>query len=370
MNDAIDTTINDKATRPGSGQRGGLTEADIHAAATTLYKISGKRPTQPEVRDALGRGSYGPIGAALKTWKPETSKDDQAQAPAEELPPLPQSLQDALGEALETIAHSFWSASVELQKDLLEAERKVMDGKVADAEQQTLRAVETSDDLQNRLDASSAEVEKLADDMTAAQEKISACESEIVDLREEAAKAAGKSQEIERERDVAQQLSQQLTSEVASLKSAQTSLQESTKKRIAEALEDAERRIAEADATADRKIDEIRAETRKEIETEHGKCAILARNNAVLEKQLSTAAETAEERLKDAHAAADKRVEDAQRASAIELSRAIAQSEIASKSAIEQVRDEAARTEARLRSEIEQLASKVEELKAAASEKK
>ena len=53
-----------------------LTTEAIHAAADKI-SADGINPTQTNVREALGGGSYSTIGAALKTWKQEQVEHEQ-----------------------------------------------------------------------------------------------------------------------------------------------------------------------------------------------------------------------------------------------------------------------------------------------------
>ena len=93
-----------------------LTTESIHAAADKI-SADGINPTQTNVREALGGGSYSTIGAALKTWKQEQVEHEQLRRTD-----MPDSLRD---EATVMVA-KLWQEADQIANSNLSREREAL----------------------------------------------------------------------------------------------------------------------------------------------------------------------------------------------------------------------------------------------------
>lgn len=93
-----------------------LTTESIHAAADKI-SADGINPTQTNVREALGGGSYSTIGAALKSWKQEQVEHEQLRRTD-----MPDSLRD---EATVMVA-KLWQEADQIANSNLSREREAL----------------------------------------------------------------------------------------------------------------------------------------------------------------------------------------------------------------------------------------------------
>lgn len=93
-----------------------LTTNDIHAAAESLHD-QGITPTQNNVREALGGGSYSTIGAALKTWKTELHEHEQLKKT---------DMPDSLRDEITVLGVKIWQEADSIANKNLTAEREAL----------------------------------------------------------------------------------------------------------------------------------------------------------------------------------------------------------------------------------------------------
>jgi chromosome segregation ATPase len=128
-----------------------LTEAKVIEAAEKLAK-AGENPTQVTVRDALGGGSFGTIGPALKKWK-DAQKEEHAFV-AVQIP-------DAVNERYEAMKGVFWEAALSESERRLMAERDALKVAQEAAAAEVAEQLEIVRELESEAEEFKAKIEKL-----------------------------------------------------------------------------------------------------------------------------------------------------------------------------------------------------------------
>ena len=188
---------------PGSGERGGLIEADYHKIIDILLEKTGKVPTQHLVAKATG-GSNTYVGPALRTWK----KDFEHKAHAveeKEIAPIPEALAQVTSElitnAVQQIGGKIWEASATFHSKAIEAERQVMQGDLARAERSISEADQAADAINEELKEALAKQEQTNVLLEDEKKRVLELADQVDTLKSEVASERGRAQEIERERD-------------------------------------------------------------------------------------------------------------------------------------------------------------------------
>jgi DNA repair exonuclease SbcCD ATPase subunit len=259
----------------GTGDRGGLTEKDYHKVIDLLLEKTGKVPTQYVISKATGGTSFTTIGPALRTWK--ASYESKAH-PVEEkqIAPIPEALAHVtnalITSAVQEIGTKIWEASETAHSKAIEAERQVMKGELAKAEQAIVEANQATEEVADELAQSAAKHEaKHAETaaLLAAEQKRAEDLGKLVNaLKTDYDRERGRAQEIERERDSERTENARLASALSHT--------EAEIERLKALLQGAEQRVSEATANAAQmreEADKRLADLRETLTRERSKSA-------------------------------------------------------------------------------------------------
>jgi|AntRauTorckE6833_2_1112554.scaffolds.fasta_scaffold42939_1 chromosome segregation ATPase len=155
-----------------------ITKEKIIETAEKL-QAEGVNPTQTNVREALGGGSFATIGPVLKAWK-ETEQADHALAEVH----IPESIADRL----EQLQGALWKTAISEAERRLASEREALKeaqekaiGEVAEANEAVETLESEQEELKNQLSASADEIHKV-------QSELAEYKNKVMNLREEMAR--------------------------------------------------------------------------------------------------------------------------------------------------------------------------------------
>lgn len=156
-----------------------LTTELIHATADQLH-AQGINPTQANVRDALGGGSFSTIGQALKTWRAEkeiVAELTQVVVP-QEIAERAELLINQVWDTAQTIANNRLVSEREalaVARTQMEADKSELDEVIVMLESENEQMSEQLAQLQAKiaeLESDKTELQAQADDLTADNEKL------------------------------------------------------------------------------------------------------------------------------------------------------------------------------------------------------
>lgn len=257
-----------------------ITKEQIIETAERL-QAEGTNPTQTNVREALGGGSFATIGPILKAWK-ESEKEDHALAEVH--------IPDAIAERFEQMQGALWTAAINEAERRLAAEREALKELQESARLEVAEATEAVQILE-------AEQEELKNQLAASADEIQKVQSELADYKD-------------RLMNLRQETSQALSDRTAKIESLTATVAE-----LRKSLEKEEKRSESLETKSEQqhkehqdKIDAIRKDHQDELKTmqsEHrDSLAAEAKKVEQLENQnkhLSARSEHAEARLEGAH---------------------------------------------------------------------
>ena len=157
----------------------GITEKDVFAAADELA-AQGVKPTQTNVREHLGGGSFATIGPALKRWK--AAQWEQSELGAVELPP-------ELGDALQQLGGRVWQAALDAAEARLAAERAALAEAREALEAEAAEAAEAVKQLEAEAAEQQQRVSELESDLGKATRQNADQQQEIWQLQAKLAAA-------------------------------------------------------------------------------------------------------------------------------------------------------------------------------------
>ena len=254
-----------------------ITTEQIHAIADQLAQ-QGIKPTQTNVREALGGGSFTTIAEALRTWRQEQETVTQLQAVV-----IPQDITDRT----QTLTAQIWETAQQLANERLAKEREALEHKEAlmtaevEEAQQIVKTIEAEqaeltaqlDELTNKATAGAEQLEQEQDHNRRQAEQIKQLETQL------------KAQQ-ERADDLAKRLDQQ--ADIIAQLTADKAKAEATATSQAEQLEQlrAERNKAQAEV----KQEQAKTETHlKDLADLSGNFANIKGQNKTLSDQLTKA---------------------------------------------------------------------------------
>ena len=254
-----------------------ITTEQIHAIADQLAQ-QGIKPTQTNVREALGGGSFTTIAEALRTWRQEQETVTQLQAVV-----IPQDITDRT----QTLTAQIWETAQQLANERLAKEREALEHKEAlmtaevEEAQQIVKTIEAEqaeltaqlDELTNKATAGAEQLEQEQDNNRRQAEQIKQLETQL------------KAQQ-ERADDLAKRLDQQ--ADIIAQLTADKAKAEATATSQAEQLEQlrAERNKAQAEV----KQEQAKTETHlKDLADLSGNFANIKGQNKTLSDQLTKA---------------------------------------------------------------------------------
>lgn len=145
-----------------------LSIEDIHAAADRLME-SGQQPTLAAVRAALRGGSYTTISEAMKTWRAQRQKEQEAQQV-----PVPQAVADRAA----ALAADLWRTATAVADERIAAERQSLDQARGELEQAQREAAELADQLTAELDAARAQMQQMQAELTTLRQQLTQAQLE------------------------------------------------------------------------------------------------------------------------------------------------------------------------------------------------
>ena len=147
-----------------------ITRDAVFEAAEELAAQLGKAPTQSQVREALGGGSFTTIGPFMKEW--ESARAEQSESRET---PVPDSVQQALAE----VAGRLWKvASAEAALGVEAARREVEDMR-RDAAAEEASAAEAIGIVEGERDAALVHVEGLTADLNATRADLAQVQGDL-----------------------------------------------------------------------------------------------------------------------------------------------------------------------------------------------
>lgn len=246
-----------------------ITREAVFEAADELALHLGKAPTQSQVRDALGGGSFSTIGPLVKEW--ELARSEQIDARDTDVP-------EAVQVALAEVAGRLWKvASSEAALGVEAARREVEDMK-RDALAEAASASEAIRIVEGERDAALVHVDSLTADLSAAQAYLAQVQDDLRNQSEarvraetQAEAATARAERSDADRKAMADDRAKIEAEAAQLREAAVSLREKvsqlTAERagLAEKVKDATAATAAADVrTAKAEARADRAEARAE----------------------------------------------------------------------------------------------------------
>ena len=256
-----------------------ITKESIIETAEQLL-ASGVTPTQINIREALGGGSFATIGPILKAWK-EAAKEDQAFADV----PVP----DAIEDRLDQLKGALWQTAIQEADRRLESERTAL----AEAHQ---KAISDSEEAAEAIRILEAEQEDLKNELAQSNAKLRSAQEQLATQKEQMSAAQA---------DFSQQLSQK-TAEIESQKATVTELRAAldkseTRTETVEGKLEVQQKQQQTEIEGIRnshkaEIDELKKDHRENLATEVRKSEQLEKEN----KRLGLASEHAQARLEGA----------------------------------------------------------------------
>lgn len=162
-----------------------LTEQSITAIIKTLHASLGKVPTNKEIREALGKGSFTQINPVLKRYKQK--EEEKAQAAVE----IPEKLSRYIHSALAEI----WTTATQIATKALEEEKKSSRETLQKLEaehQDALTEITRLEQIADKFDKTKAQLEetqareiKMTAQYESLLERFDEKKSEISDLKKE-----------------------------------------------------------------------------------------------------------------------------------------------------------------------------------------
>lgn len=168
-----------------------LTKERIFAAADDI-DAGGQTPTLEAVRDALGSGSFGTIGVAMKEWR---SRKEAKEARPLVPPPL------AVTERLADLGIGIWSLALEMAYGQLAAERDSFDKARAGLEIEKQEAFELADQVTAALESAQRKIADSEAAERAAVADLSALREQAAALSERTAAAEARAVEASKRAD-------------------------------------------------------------------------------------------------------------------------------------------------------------------------
>lgn len=133
-----------------------ITRDAVFATADELAEQLGKAPTQAQVRDALGGGSFTTIGPHMKEW--EAARAERTEARETQVP-------DAVQAALAEVAGRLWQVASSEAALGVEAARREVEDMRKDAAAEAAVSAEAIQIVEGERDAALGQVEALTGDL-------------------------------------------------------------------------------------------------------------------------------------------------------------------------------------------------------------
>lgn len=180
-----------------------ITKKDIWKAADEV-ETTGQAPTLVVIRKVLGGGSFTTISEAMKEWRVKRARETQ---------PPPLVLPESMAEASRQWLAEIWKEAKQATYAEVESERAALDGIRREMEASTLEATKLADQMQQEIEALTADNERIQEALIKAQDRIAKMDKEasaqdqrldaarerITDLEKRLEGSASRTTELERE---------------------------------------------------------------------------------------------------------------------------------------------------------------------------
>lgn len=144
-----------------------ITKEKIIETAERL-QAEGVNPTQTNVREALGGGSFATIGPALKAWK-ESEKEDHALAEVH--------IPEAIADRLEQLQGALWQTAISEAERRLSTEREAL----KEAQEKSISEISEANEAVETLEA---EQEELEHQLSESSEELQKVQADLADYKD------------------------------------------------------------------------------------------------------------------------------------------------------------------------------------------
>lgn len=257
-----------------------ITRDAVFTTADELAAQLGKAPTQAQVRDALGGGSFTTIGPHMKEW--EAARAERAEARETSVP-------DTVQVALAEVAGRLWQvASTEAALGVEAARREVEDMR-RDAAAEAAASAEAIQIVEGERDAALGQVEALTADLEGVRADLRGQIEARTRAETQTEAAAARADRADADRQVASEERAKIEAEAANLREAVATLRETVAQLTAERsgltdqLRASNDRTAKAEARSEKaeaKAEAVQAELTKTAAELAGARADLAKERA------------------------------------------------------------------------------------------
>lgn len=210
----------------------GITEQDIFNAADAL-SADDKRPTQTNVREFLGGGSFATIGPALKKWK-EQQNEEHILAEIE--------LPDDVSAAMQQSTAAIWTAAIDAAEQRLMAERDALSEAREELEAQAVEAQEAVLVLEKEAEENNALIEEQASNIEILKsdlvEQKSFANKRFADLEDHQRNTINKVNRLQKDLEVSETKNSSLTDQIDQLKNDKAELKTEHKEALSVARND------------------------------------------------------------------------------------------------------------------------------------
>ena len=216
-------------TKIQKGSKMAITTQDIHKAADQL-QAQGIKPTQTNVREHLGGGSFTTINEALRTWRAE--QDETAQLQEVILP-------NNLAESSHALIAKVWETAQELANERLVKEREALAHKESlinaelDESQEVVKTLEKDiaelteqlDKINNELSAEREQNEQLSEQNKSLTQTEQHLQTRLQSEKERADQANDQTNKLQSKLDEQHARIEQLTAQLATANAQATTAQ-------------------------------------------------------------------------------------------------------------------------------------------------
>lgn len=254
-----------------------ITTEQIHQTADKLAE-QGIKPTQTNVREALGGGSFTTIAEALRTWRKEQETVTQLQAVV-----IPQDITDRT----QTLTAQIWEIAQQLANERLAKEREALAHKEAlligenDEMQKVVATLESEQsELLAQLDQINAQIATFKEALELNQIELTSADQRADALKQRLDQSQADNAQLTQKVNEQAEIIAKHINTITDLKTEKATL-ETTNKNFIERLEQ---------SRADIKAEQVRAETNmKDLADLSGKFCNVQGQNKTLSEQLTKA---------------------------------------------------------------------------------
>ncbi len=262
-----------------------ISKEQVWAAADEL-DANGQKPTLAAVRKAIGGvGSFTTISEMMAEWR---------QAKASKMPPFREPTPQALVEKLTELGGDVWSIALEVANGRFASDRDAMEIERQDMDVARQEVSELADQLTIELDEAKSLLESTRNNESSIREEVGLLRIELSSMKERAAIAEARAEELRKATEQAERRESDLRSEL-DRERAQAAEKVTL---MAEQIEQLTRSLAAAQVTANQAENlssDLRSELDREREQAAAKVTLMSDQIEQLTRSLATAEATAKQ---------------------------------------------------------------------------